>query len=88
MSVMRGLHLMRFGWRSVPLVAKNGPCMALVLQGTKSVEFWKKHLKSFAETSRRPVPNRDNEGAGVPHSRFPTQTTRRVHRLSAILLRG
>jgi AraC-like DNA-binding protein len=45
MSVMPGLHLMRFGWRSVPLVAKYGPCMALVLQGTKSVEFGQKHLK-------------------------------------------
>jgi hypothetical protein len=45
MSVMPGLHLMRFGWRSVPLVAKYGPCMALVLQGTKSVEFGEKHLK-------------------------------------------
>lgn len=45
MSVMPGVHLMRFGWRSLPLVAKQGPCMAMVLQGTKSVEFGQKHLE-------------------------------------------
>ena len=45
MSVMPGVHLMRFGWRSLPLVARQGPCMAMVLQGTKSVEFGQKHLE-------------------------------------------
>ena len=45
MSVMPGVHLMRFGWRSLPLVAKQGPCMAIVLQGTKSVEFGQTHLE-------------------------------------------
>ncbi len=45
MSVMPGVHLMRFGWRSLPLVAKQGPCMAIVFQGIKSVEFGQKHLE-------------------------------------------
>ncbi len=45
MSVMPGVHLMRFGWRSLPLVATQFPCMALVLQGTKSVEFGGMHLE-------------------------------------------
>jgi AraC-like DNA-binding protein len=45
MSVMPGLHLMRFGWTSLPLVAVQFPCMALVLQGTKSVEFGGTHLE-------------------------------------------
>jgi AraC-like DNA-binding protein len=45
MSVMPGVHLMRFGWRSLPLVAKQSPCVAMVLQGTKSVEFGHKHLE-------------------------------------------
>jgi len=45
MSVMPGVHLMRFGWRSLPLVAKQRPCMALVIQGTKSVEFGRKYLE-------------------------------------------
>ena len=35
MPVMPGVHLMRFGWRSLPLVAKRSS-MALVLQGTKA----------------------------------------------------
>lgn len=45
MSAMPGVHLMRFGWRSLPLVSTQFPCMALVLQGTKSVEFGKQHLE-------------------------------------------
>jgi AraC-like DNA-binding protein len=45
MSAMPGVHLMRFGWRSLPLVARQGPCMALVLQGAKSVEFGQTHLE-------------------------------------------
>lgn len=45
MSVMPGVHLMRFGWRSLPLVSTQFPCMALVLQGTKSVEFGGQHLE-------------------------------------------
>jgi AraC-like DNA-binding protein len=43
-SAMPGVHLMRFGWKSLPLIAKQGPCMALVIQGAKSVEFGRKHL--------------------------------------------
>jgi AraC-like DNA-binding protein len=39
MSAMPGLHLMRFGWASMPLVSTQFPCMALVLQGVKSIEF-------------------------------------------------
>jgi AraC-like DNA-binding protein len=45
MSVMPGVHLMRFGWTSLPLVATQFPCMAMVLQGTKSVEFGETHLE-------------------------------------------
>ena len=45
MSVIPGVHLMRFGWRSLPLVSTQFPCMALVLQGTKSVEFGGRHLE-------------------------------------------
>ena len=45
MSAMPGVHLMRFGWRSLPLVSTQFPCMALVLQGTKSVEFAGAHLE-------------------------------------------
>ena len=45
MSVMPGVHLMRFGWKSLPLVAKQGPCMAMVLQGSKSVEFGQRYLE-------------------------------------------
>jgi AraC-like DNA-binding protein len=45
LSVMPGLHLMRFGWRSLPLVSTQLPCMALVIQGTKSVEFGAEHLE-------------------------------------------
>jgi AraC-like DNA-binding protein len=42
---MPGVHLMRFGWKSLPLVSTQFPCMALVLQGTKSVEFGGHHLE-------------------------------------------
>lgn len=42
---MPDVYLMRFGWRSLPLVATQFPCMALVLQGTKSVEFGGTHLQ-------------------------------------------
>ena len=45
MSVMPGVHLMRFGWTRLPLVAKQSPCLALVLQGTKSVEFGNSFLE-------------------------------------------
>ncbi len=45
MSVMPGVHLMRFGWTSLPLVSTQFPCMALVLQGTKSIEFGGAHLE-------------------------------------------
>jgi len=45
LSVMPGVHLMRFGWRSLPLVSTQFPCMALVLQGTKSVEFGGQHIE-------------------------------------------
>jgi AraC-like DNA-binding protein len=45
MSVMPGVHLMRFGWRSLTLVSTQFPCMALVVQGTKSVEFGAQHLE-------------------------------------------
>jgi len=45
MSVMPGVHLMRFGWRSLPLVATQFPCMAIVIQGAKSVEFGEAHLE-------------------------------------------
>src|SRR5215467_9879003 len=45
MSAMPGVHLMRFGWRSLPLVSTQFPCMALVLQGIKSVEFGGQHLE-------------------------------------------
>ena len=42
---MPGMHLMRFGWRSLPLVAMQSPCMAMVIQGTKSVEFGGQQLE-------------------------------------------
>src|SRR5262245_14522762 len=45
MSVMPGVHLMRFGWTSLPMIAMQSPCMAMVIQGTKSVEFGGKHLE-------------------------------------------
>src|SRR5262245_31401244 len=45
MSVMPGVHWMRFGWRSLPLISTQFPCMALVLQGTKSVEFGVQQLE-------------------------------------------
>lgn len=45
LSTRPGLHLMRFGWKSLPLVSTQFPCMALVLQGIKSVEFGGGHLE-------------------------------------------
>jgi AraC-like DNA-binding protein len=36
---------MRFGWRSLPLVAMQSPCMAMVIQGTKSLGYGSAHLK-------------------------------------------
>ncbi|MGJ5817370.1 AraC family transcriptional regulator [Paludibaculum fermentans] len=45
LQVLPGLHLMRFGWKSQPLVSTQLPCMALVLQGAKSVEFGTVHLE-------------------------------------------
>lgn len=45
MSAMPGVHLMRFGWRSLPLVSTQFPCLALVLQGTKSVDFAGRHIE-------------------------------------------
>jgi hypothetical protein len=45
MSAMAGVHLMRFGWKSLPLISTRYPCIALVLQGTKSVEFGGRHLE-------------------------------------------
>lgn len=45
MSAMPGVHLMRFGWRSLPLVAMQSPCMAMVIQGIKSVEFGARQLQ-------------------------------------------
>ncbi|MEI9811654.1 MAG: AraC family transcriptional regulator [Acidobacteriota bacterium] len=44
-SVLPGLHLMRFGWASRPVVAVHTPCMALVIQGTKSIAFGPTHLE-------------------------------------------
>uniref|UniRef100_Q021L8 Transcriptional regulator, AraC family n=1 Tax=Solibacter usitatus (strain Ellin6076) TaxID=234267 RepID=Q021L8_SOLUE len=44
-AVIPGVHLMRFGWRSQPLVATQFPCMAMVIQGTKSVEFGETNLE-------------------------------------------
>ena len=49
MSVMPGLHLMRFGWTSLPLVSTQSPCMAMVLQGAKSIEFGGVNLQYGAE---------------------------------------
>ena len=48
MSVLPGVHLMRFGWKSLPLVSTQYPCMAMVIQGTKSVEFGEAHLEYSA----------------------------------------
>ncbi len=45
MSALPGLHLMRFGWRSLPLVATQFPCMALVFQGIKSIKFGRMQLE-------------------------------------------
>src|SRR6187402_2570421 len=44
-SVLPGVHLMRFGWSSRPLVSMYSPVMALVIQGTKSIEFGAAHLE-------------------------------------------
>src|SRR5262245_22487324 len=44
-SAMPKLHLMRFRWASLPLVSTQFPCMALVIQGTKSIEFGGRHLE-------------------------------------------
>jgi len=44
-SVLPGLHLMRFGWASRPLVSMYSPCMALVIQGAKSLDFGATHLE-------------------------------------------
>jgi len=44
-NVLPGLHLMRFGWSSRPLVSTYSPCMALVIQGSKSIEFGTTHLE-------------------------------------------
>jgi AraC-like DNA-binding protein len=49
MSVMPGVHLMRFGWTSLPLVSTQSPCMAMVLQGAKSIEFGGVNLQYGAE---------------------------------------
>ena len=44
-NVLPGLHLMRFGWSSRPLVSIYSSCMALVIQGSKSLEFGTTHLE-------------------------------------------
>jgi AraC-like DNA-binding protein len=44
-SVLPGLHLMRFGWSSRPLVATYSPCMALVIQGAKNLDFGPRQLQ-------------------------------------------
>jgi AraC-like DNA-binding protein len=44
-SVLPGLHLMRFGWSSRPLVGMQSPCMTLVIQGAKSLDFGPTHLE-------------------------------------------
>ncbi len=44
-SVLPGLHLMRFGWPSQPLVSMYAPCMAMVVQGSKSLDFGSTHLE-------------------------------------------
>ena len=45
MAVLPGLHLMRFGWPSQPLVTMYAPCMAMVIQGSKSIDFGSTHLE-------------------------------------------
>jgi AraC-like DNA-binding protein len=45
MSVVPSVHLMRFGFASLPLVSTQFPCLALILQGTKSIEFAGGHIK-------------------------------------------
>jgi AraC-like DNA-binding protein len=43
--VLPGLHLMRFGWSSLPLVGMQSPCVTLVIQGAKSLDFGPTHLE-------------------------------------------
>jgi AraC-like DNA-binding protein len=45
MSVLPGVHIMRFGWASLPMVSTQYPCMALVLQGIKSIQFGTENLE-------------------------------------------
>lgn len=48
-NALPGLHLMRFGWASRPLVTvRSMRCMALVLQGVKTLDFGSTHLKYAA----------------------------------------
>ena len=45
-NALPGLHLMRFGWASRPLVTvQSMRCMALVLQGVKTLDFGSTHLE-------------------------------------------
>ncbi len=45
-NALPGLHLMRFGWASRPLVTvQSMRCMALVLQGVKTLDFGTTHLE-------------------------------------------
>jgi AraC-like DNA-binding protein len=44
-SAAPGLLLMRFGWTSLPMTSIQYPCLAMVLQGTKSVEFGGRRLE-------------------------------------------
>lgn len=44
-SVLPRLHLMRFEWSSRPLVSMQSPCMALVVQGAKSLDYGPIHLE-------------------------------------------
>ncbi|MDX6458018.1 MAG: hypothetical protein QOE55_1715 [Acidobacteriaceae bacterium] len=43
--VLPGLHLMRFGWSSLPVVGMQSPCITLVIQGAKSLDFGPTHLE-------------------------------------------
>ena len=45
-NALPGLHLMRFGWVSRPLVTvQSMRCMALVIQGVKTLDFGTTHLE-------------------------------------------
>jgi AraC-like DNA-binding protein len=44
-TVLPRLHLMRFGWSSLPLVGMQSPCITLVIQGAKSLDFGPTHLE-------------------------------------------